>query len=182
MRHATLFPSSLFPSSLFLSTALAFAAWAPAASAADTKPEITRPAIPAQAVGKAHTLRTIPEACTRLQGEFTGDAGAPYRFAVVRTSARCQPRARVVDAAKAGAPGAGWILNDRISVPSAACPAQQALVRVWRKDTAAPQPALDAQGKSRIYLEEGMRRARSGQLPGLPVYAVAMELVGKPCR
>src|SRR3546814_14098461 len=51
--------------------------------------------------GVVHTLRAIPEACARLQGEFTGDAAQPYRFAAVRTSATCQPRARLVDAAKA---------------------------------------------------------------------------------
>lgn len=152
------------------------------AAAGEPTPEIVRKPAPAQAVGHAHSLRTIPEACTRLQGEFTGDAARPYAFAAVRTSAACQPRARVVDAHKAGAPGAGWILNDRIGVPSAACPGLQAVVRVWRQDTRAAVPALDAQGKSRIYLEEGLQKARAGKLAALPVYAVAMSVEGKPCR
>ncbi len=36
------------------------------ASAADPKPEVQRPVGAAQAVGMAHTLRVIPEACVRL--------------------------------------------------------------------------------------------------------------------
>ena len=69
----------------------------------------------AQAVGAVHTLRQIPEACARLEGTFTGDAAQPYRFAPVRTSEQCQPRARFVDYAKAQ-PSAdkGWKLNDVI--------------------------------------------------------------------
>jgi hypothetical protein len=162
---------------------LSLLAAAPAARAGEEPaPEIARAAAPPQATGHAHTLRTIPEACVRLQGEFTGDAAAPYRFQPVRTSGSCQARARVVDARKAGAPGAGWVLNDRIRVPSAACPGQQAVVRVWRQDRDAKAPALDAQGKSRIYLEEGLQRAKAGKLAALPVYAVSMALEGKACR
>ena len=174
MRHAL---AKLAALSL-LATASALAADAPR----EPKPEIERAAAPPQAVGQAHTLRTIPEACIRLQGRFTGDPATPYRFEPVRTSASCQARARVVGAREAGAPGPGWILNDRIRVASAACPGQQAVVRVWRQDHEAKAPSLDAQGKSRIYLEEGLQRARAGKLPALPVYAVAMSLEGKPCR
>jgi hypothetical protein len=153
-----------------------------AAAATQPKPEIVRAPASPQAVGHAHTLRTIPEACTRLQGEFTGDAAHPYRFQAVRTSAACQPRARMLDARKAGAPGAGWVLNDLIRVPSAACPGRQAVVSVWRQARGAKAPALDAQGKSRIYLEEGLDKARAGKLAALPAFAVAMQFEGKPCR
>lgn len=163
-----------------LSTVLFFA-WSLQATASEPKPEIARKAAAAQAVGHAHALRTIPEACTRLQGEFTGKADAPYRFAAVRTSPSCQARARVVDAAKAGAPGAGWILNDRIRVASAACPGLQAVVRIWRQGKGPGGPGLDAQGKARIYLEEGLDRARAGKLAALPVYAVALSIEGKAC-
>ena len=52
----------------------ALAAAALPASAADPAPEIQRPLGTAQAVGAAHTLRSIPEACARLEGVFTGDA------------------------------------------------------------------------------------------------------------
>ena len=164
-----------------LLTIAACAAWLPAA-ATEPAPEIARAAVAAQAVSHAHALRTIPEACTRLQGEFTGDASRPYRFQAVRTSAACQARARVVDATRVGAPGKGWILNDRIRVPSAACPGQAAVVQVWRQAGRATPPGLDAQGKSRIYLEEGMERARAGKLAALPAYAVAMTVQGKPCK
>lgn len=154
-----------------------------AAHAADPKPEIQRAAAAPQAVGVAHTLRTIPEACARLEGRFTGDPATPYAFQAVRSSERCGARARLVDAAKAKASVAsGWILNDVVRVPSAACPAQQAVVRVWRKDNKVAPPRLDAQGRSRIYLKEGLDAARDGELKQVPVYAAAMTLEGKPCR
>ena len=60
------------------------------AEAADTAPEIQRAPATPQAVGALHTLRTIPEACARLEGRFTGDAAKPYAFAAVPTSPRCQ--------------------------------------------------------------------------------------------
>jgi len=152
------------------------------AAASEPKPEIARAAAPAQPVGLRHALRTIPEACTRLEGEFTGEAAQPYRFRAVRSSTSCQARARVVDARKAGAPGAGWVLNDRIRVPSAACPGRAAVVSVWRQGMAGRPPSLDPQGKSRIYLEEGLQQARAGKLAALPAYAIAMSLEGKACR
>ena len=74
-----------------------------AAVAAEPSPEIRRAPARPQAVGVVHTLRTIPEACARLEGRFGGDAATPYTFAAVRSSERCQPRARLVDALKAKA-------------------------------------------------------------------------------
>ncbi len=73
---------------------LMLAALVPAlpAFAAET-PELQRAVGVPQAVGAVHTLRQIPEACARLEGVFTGDAAAPYRFSAVRTSEQCQPRA-----------------------------------------------------------------------------------------
>lgn len=153
------------------------------AAAADPRPEIARAAATAQAVGAVHTLRQIPEACARLEGAFTGQPGAPYRFAVVRTSPNCQPRARVVDFDQARpSTAAGWILNDLIRVPSAACPSQQAVVRVWRKPGAAAPPKLDAQGRSRVYLEDQRKAAAAGALAAVPVYAAQMQVEGKDCR
>ena len=64
------------------------------ALAADPSPEIQRPPAAPQAVGSVHTVRGIPEACTRLEGVFTGQAGAPYKFDAVRTSPNCQARGR----------------------------------------------------------------------------------------
>ncbi|QIL21685.1 hypothetical protein [Thermomonas sp. HDW16] len=151
--------------------------------AAEPKPEIQRAVGAPQAVGVAHTLRTIPEACARLEGQFTGDAANPYKFAAARTSERCQPRARLVDAAGAKASAAnGWVLNDVIRVPNAGCASQQAVVRVWRKDAKAVPPKLDAQGRSRIYLKEGLDSARGGDLGPIPVYAAAMKMEGVACK
>ena len=169
---------------LFLLAALLAALLAPAAAhAADPSPEIQRKVGAPQAIGKAHTLRTIPEACARLEGMFTGNPAAPYDFRAVRSSARCGARAKLVDAARANASVAnGWLLNDVIRVPSASCPAQQAVVRVWRKDTKVAPPKLDAQGRSRIYLKEGLDAVRDGELKPVPVYAAAMVLEGIACR
>ena len=153
-----------------------------AARASDPVPEIHRDAAAPQAVGALHTLRGIPEACARLEGQFTGDAAQPYRFAAVRTSPNCQARARFVEAAKAKpSSGGGWILNDVIRVPSAACPQQQAVVRVWRHPTDAAPPKLDAQGRSRIYLQESVEKAKAHALPPIPMVAAAMVVEGKAC-
>ncbi|MBB1473656.1 MULTISPECIES: hypothetical protein [unclassified Luteimonas] len=149
--------------------------------AADPLPEITRGAIAPQAIGAAHTLRQIPEACARIEGVFTGDAAKPYRFAVVRTSANCQPRARFVDAGKAKPSVAtGWKFNDLIRVASSACPTQQAVVRVWRKPVDQTQK-LDGQGQSRIYLEESKQAAAAGRIAAVPMFAAAMSVEGKAC-
>ncbi len=165
---------------LCLLAALAVIAAGPAL-AADPKPEITRPAVTPQAVGAAHTLRQIPEACARIEGMFTGQAAEPYKFAVVRTSASCQPRARFVDAAKAKPSQAGgWKFNDLIRVPNAACPQQQAVVRVWRKPVEVGQK-LDGQGKSRIYLQESKQAAAAGKIAAIPMFAAEMGVEGEAC-
>lgn len=166
--------------SIFLCAGLLLAA---TASAADLKPEIQRASATPQAVGVIHTLRTIPEACARLEGKFTGDKAKPYVFAAVPSSVRCQPRARLVDAVSAKASVAnGWLLNDVIRVPSASCPSQQAVVRVWRLATKAAPPKLDAQGRSRIYLKDGLDSARRGQLAAIPQFATSMALEGIACK
>ena len=152
------------------------------AFAADPVPEITRPAATPQANGVVHTLRQIPEACARIEGAFTGQAAEPYKFAVVRTSQNCQPRARFVDAAKARpSEASGWKFNDLIRVPSAACPSQQAVVRIWRKPVEVGQER-DGQGQSRIYLDDAMKTAAAGKLPPIPMYAAAMSVEGKACN
>lgn len=159
---------------------LAFAALP--ALAADPKPEITRAAIKPQAIGAAHTLRTIPEACARIEGLFTGDAAQPYKFAVVRTSPNCQPRARFVDAAKAK-PSAksGWKFNDLIRVPNASCGTQLAVVRVWRKPANVAPPKLDDQGKSRIYLDDSRKQAEANKLAAVPMFAAQTSVEGRAC-
>lgn len=149
--------------------------------AADPAPEIKRPLGTAQAVGAAHTLRTIPEACARLEGMFTADAAQPYKYAVVRTSPQCQPRARFVDFAKA-TPSlkGGWKFNDVIRVPKAGCPSQQAVVRVWRLP-ADNTPNLDGQGSARVYLQESKETAAAGKLPPVTMFAAEMKVEGKAC-
>jgi hypothetical protein len=163
--------------------ALACAAAPLVLHAAEPAPEIQRKAGAPQAVNALHTLRQIPEACARLEGMFTGSAADPYKFAVVRTSPNCQPRARFVDHAKAK-PGvaSGWKLNDVIQVPSAACPSQKAMVRVWRKHADVAPPKLDAQGRSRLYLKEMQAAAKQGGYQALPMYAAEMKVEGKGCR
>ncbi len=153
------------------------------ALAAEPKPEIDRPASQPQAVGAAHSLRTIPEACARMEGAFTGQTDAPYRFAIVRTSPNCQPRARFVDAASAKpSTAAGWVLNDVIRVPSAACATQQAVVRVWRKPAAGAKPTLDGQGQARVYLQDAKQAAASGKAAAIPMFSAVMAVEGLPCR
>ena len=152
------------------------------AFAADPVPEITRPAGAPQANGVVHTLRQIPEACARIEGVFTGQAAEPYKFSVVRISPNCQPRSRFVDAAKAKpSEAAGWKFNDLIRVPSAACPSQQAVVRVWRKPVDQTQK-LDGQGQSRIYLEDAKKNAAAGNIAAIPMFAAAMSVEGKACN
>jgi hypothetical protein len=152
------------------------------AFAADPVPEITRPVGTPQANGAVHTLRQIPEACARIEGVFTGQAAEPYKFSVVRTSPNCQPRSRFVDAAKAKpSEASGWKFNDLIRVPSATCPSQQAVVRVWRKPVDQTQK-LDGQGQSRIYLEDAKKDAAAGNIAAVPMFAAAMSVEGKACN
>jgi len=149
--------------------------------AAET-PELQRAAGTPQAVGAAHTLRQIPEACARLEGVFTGEAAQPYKFAVVRTSEQCQPRARFVDYDKAQPSEAkGWKLNDVIRVPNAGCPAQQAVVRVWRMPVTTT-PERDGQGQSRIYLEDAKKQAAAGKIPQVTMFAAQLQMEGKACN
>lgn len=144
-------------------------------------PEIQREAYPAQAPGKVHTIRIIPEVCAYLQGSFTADPGAPYRYGAARTGKRCQARAQLVDPAKVQPSArAGWILNDLIRIPNAACPAQVAAIRVWRKP-ANNAPQLDGEGRPRIYLEDAKRQAAAGKIAPLPQYAAMLTMEGRAC-
>ncbi len=149
--------------------------------AAAQEPEIQRPVGTAQAVGAAHTVRQIPEACVRIEGRFTGRAEAPYDMQLVRTSAQCQPRAEVLDHARVQADANAWTLNDRIRIPAANCPQQQAVVEVWRKQVQQPLDR-DGQGQVRVYLDQMRQQAAAGHLAERPAYAIRMEVQGKACR
>jgi hypothetical protein len=135
---------------------------APMAHAADgAQPEIQRETASPQPVGQLHSLRTIPEACVRLQGRFTGDAATPYSFEAVQ-GGRCAQRAVYVaasDMQQAPTVASGWILNDRISVPRADAPACVAVIEVWRREGNATPPTLDPQGRSRLYLDKPQKTA-----------------------
>lgn len=146
------------------------------------KPERERPVGAPQAVGAVHTVRGIPEACTRLEGRFTGDPGAPYRMDVVPAGGSCQPRARYVDPAQAKPSQAGgWILNSLIRVPSAECPGQEAVVQVWRKPVDQAMQ-LDAQGRVRIYLQDAQKQAATGDMRPLPEFSAVLQVSGDACR
>ena len=162
-----------------LATGLAL--FALTAQASGQQPETRRPVGKPQAIGALHTLRVIPEACMRIQGKFTGDAANPYDFDAVPTGTRCQARARLVDAASVKPQGKpGWIYADEVRVPSAACPSQQAVVRVWRSTAEATPPKLDAQGRSRLYVKDSL--AGKPDTRNIPTYAIEMGVAGKPCR
>ena len=150
--------------------------------AAPTKPEIERPAATAQAIGAVHTVRQIPEACTRIEGRFTDTAAQPYDMQLARTSAQCQPRALFLDASKVNpSEASGWKLNEVVRVPSTACSSQQALIEVWRKP-AGQQVALDGQGQNRVYLEDAKAQAAAGRLAALPAYSAKLAMQGAACR
>ena len=177
----------MHPPSLLLVVSVALLALAPHSHAAapksadDAKPEIQREVSQAQAVGQLHTLRNIPEACVRLQGQFTGDAATPYRLESVPRD-RCAPRAKYVEANALKAPPSmadGWILNDVIRVPNAACPSQQAALRVWRHQVDPTKIALDGQGRMRIYMKDGNVTTPSGQKArAVSVFTATLEVTG----
>lgn len=148
--------------------------------AAGPRPEIVRATGAPQVAGAVHTVRGIPEACTRLEGLFTGRPDRPYRLTAVRTDPACRPRARFVDFARVQpAPAEGWRLNDLIRVPSAACPSLHAVVRVWRRPGATPPPP-GAQGGVRVYLQEAGRQAvRDPSV--VSMYAAELVLEGRHC-
>lgn len=141
-----------------------------------------RPAAVAQADAVAHTLRQIPEACIRLQGMFTGDAGQPYRLQAVPSSAQCQRRARFAGLSpQPPAPQEGWRVDERISVPSADCAGLAMTLTVWRRDGQAATPARDGQGRARIYLQQAQAQAQAeaGQLASLPQWWGSWQVQGR---
>lgn len=151
------------------------------ALAASPKPEIERPTATAQAAGVVHTVRQIPEACTRIEGQFTGTAASPYDLQLVRTSPQCQPRAVFLDAGKVSpSEAAGWKLNEVVRIPSAACSTQQAVIEVWRKP-AGQRVDLDGQGQNRVYLGDAKAQAAAGQLAALPAYSAKLSMEGAAC-
>jgi hypothetical protein len=153
------------------------------AHAAEPVPEVRREPYPAKPDGEVHTIRIVPEACVYLHGVFTGEKAVPYRYGAKRTNPRCQPRAQLVDPTKAAPSTAGgWILNDIIRIPRAACPAQTAVIRVWRKPADNTPPPPDAQGRSRIYLGDSKQRAEQGKLAPVTKFAAVLAVEGDACK
>lgn len=144
-----------------LLVALAMLPVVAAARTADPAPEVQRLAggTP-QPVGQVHSVRNIPEACVRIDGQFTGDPATAYRIQVVPHD-RCAQRAVYVEAATLQpqpSVARGWILNDRISVTRADRPECVVTIEVWRKPGDTAPPSLDAQGRSRLYLDKPQER------------------------
>jgi hypothetical protein len=166
----------VFRQALLLAVLFAVAAVALPLRAQSLQPERQRPVGAPQAPGAVHTVRTIPEACTRLEGVFTGDPAQPYRMQAVQTAPTCQPRARFLDAAQAQpAQASGWILNDVIRVPDAACPSSEAVVQVWRKPVDQAMER-DGQGQVRIYLQDAQKQAAAGQMRPLPQFSAVLAM------
>ncbi len=149
--------------------------------AASAKPEIERAAAAAQADGALHTVRQIPEACTRIEGSFTGNPASPYDMKLVRTNPQCQPRAVFLDAGKVTpSEAAGWKLNEVVRIPSARCSSREAVIQIWRKPMG-QAVTLDGQGQNRVYLEDARARAAAGKLAALPAFSAKLAVVGKAC-
>ncbi len=165
---------------LAIATLLALAATASeSAFATDPQPEIQRApgSSTAQPVGQLHTLRTIPEACVRLEGQFSGDAAAPYHFQAAKRDP-CVQRAVYVDVTslkQRPTVASGWILNDAIAVPRAGAPGCVAVVEVWRRPGSIAPPKLDAQGRSRVYLD------KPRQAVAVPMFTATMAVAAKSC-
>jgi hypothetical protein len=127
-----------------------------------TEPEISRPVGKPQAVGVLHGLRTIPEACARLEGRFDANAAAPYALSA-RAKSPCQPRAMFDTAMTPPAAGAGWILNDVIRVPRADRADCIATISVWRHPGTMAPIEHDGQQRVRLYLDQPV--AKTGEKP-----------------
>lgn len=161
---------------LLACTAAAVAVAAPA-------PEIARPpgSTTPQAIGMLHSLRSIPEACVLIEGLYTGDPVEPYRMEVLPRDP-CVRRAAYVDAARLQPPpslAGHWLLNDRIEVPRADQPACVATVEIWRKPGTTAPPALDAQGRARLYLDKPQAAAAVPMFTAKLAWSAACKIAPK---
>jgi hypothetical protein len=172
--------ADVFRQAVLLAMLVAALAVASPLRAQAMKAEHVQAGVP-QAVGAVHTVRTIPEACARLEGVFTGDAAQAYRMQAVQSAPSCQPRARYVDAAQAGpSQAAGWILNTETRIPQAGCPGREVVVKVWRKPVA-QDLVRDGQGQVRIYLQDAQKQAAAGKVRPLPEYSAQVEVEAGRC-
>ena len=139
-----------------------------------------RPPSRPQADGVWHTLRQIPEACARLQGRFTGQPELPYQLQAVAGSTHCRRRAVLLPLQQGAVdPGPSWVLDERIVVPSAACPGLAVELTLWRSNPVATSRPRDAQGRERIYLQQVREQSASPRLAGLPQWRAHWQLQGR---
>lgn len=134
-----------------------------AGAATAATPEIARGPAKAQAVGVAHTLRNVPEACVRLEGQFGAAPAVPYAV-TLQAQRGCTPRARFDARVGGAAPvGEGWILNDVLRVPRADRADCVASISLWRHPGALAPIEQDGQRRVRMYLDED--RQPAGERP-----------------
>ncbi|MEP6634556.1 MAG: hypothetical protein ABJA62_10145, partial [Luteimonas sp.] len=95
---------------------------------------------------------------------------------------RCAPRAKFVESKSLKKPptvASGWILNDLLRVPSAACSDQQATISVWRRQVDPAAIKLDPQGRMRLYMkDDGMSTPAGGKAAPIGLYTATLEVVG----
>lgn len=140
-------------------------------------PQRTRTASTPQADGTVHTLRQIPEACVRLQGQFGGAAG--YALEVVPLGPGCPQRARfVAPGTLTPDPAAGWQYDEQIVVPAARDRRCTATLAVWKLP--AGMAGRDGQGQARVYLDQARQQAAAGRLPA-PARWTAVLTIAPAC-
>lgn len=153
-----------------------------AAAAAGTQATNQRPAVLPQPDGVLHTLCQIPEACVRLQGQFTGQAQQPYALQVVPTTASC-PRRAVFAGVSAQAPAApGWQPVEQLRVPSARCPGMVLVLQLWQLPGQARRLPADAQGRERVYLEQVRATPAADSRALLPQWRASWQVQGQCAR
>lgn len=153
-----------------------------AAAAAGTQAANPRPAVQPQPDGGLHTLRQIPEACVRLQGQFTGLAQQPYALQVVPTSASC-PRRAVFAGVSTQAPAVpGWQPVEQLRVPSARCPGMVLVLQLWQLPGQVRRLPADAQGRERVYLEQVRATPAADSRALLPQWRASWQVQGQCAR
>ena len=141
-----------------------------------------RPAVQPQPDGVLHTLRQIPEACVRLQGQFTGQAQQPYALQVVETSLTC-PRRAVFTGVSAQAPGEpGWQPVEQLRVPSARCPGMVRVLDLWQLPGQVRRLPVDGQGRERVYLEQARATPAADSRALLPQWRASWQVQGQCAR
>ena len=153
-----------------------------AAVAVGSQTASPRPVVQPQPDGVLHTLRQIPEACVRLQGQFTGQAQQPYALQVVPTTTSC-PRRAVFAGASAQAPAEpGWQPVEQLRVPSAGCPGMVLVLQLWQLPGQVRRLPADGQGRERVYLEQVRATPAADSRALLPQWRASWQVQGQCAR